>query len=272
MLQLSKRFVDIYITSYRRSDLLAKCLDALFVAIHHSPFNHRVIVLSDHSDEGTIEVLRPLLGKIHFVTTPEQLGLPFTFNLLLDYSKNLISRSGEKPKFICYLQDDAVIAYPHVFFKTIDQLSNAVSPAELGFLSGFYTPIHPGFEKIKVKGVTIVKSDSVDGKNLIGKPELFESIGPISKRIKGMRRGNPGPLIGSGFDLWQWRDSPNSTTRQNRINLIIPGLVRHIGDDGSTWGNDSDQDERIARRIKRGNFYNTRKQYPTISEKEYFQP
>ena len=267
----TKDLIDIYITTYQRPSLLDACLKSVFKAIDRSAFKHRVVVLSDDTDEPTLQVLRPYLSKIFLISNPLQMGLPFTFNLIHDFSNNLIGRTNKRPKLICYLQDDTVLEYPEVYFTKIMEVSKILPKEKMGFVSGYYTPIHPGFEKIRKDGITIVKSDTIDGKNIIGTPELFESVGKLSWKYWGLKRGNPGKYIGSGFDLWQWRDSPTSTQKQGRTNLIIPGLVKHTGSGKSTWGNESDTEEKTLERVEKGKIYVTSKSYPVVSEAEYFQ-
>jgi hypothetical protein len=265
------QLIDIYLTTFKRPTLLQLTLSSLFDAIRASPFNHRVIILADALDPETNGIIEQYRSQVFILSTPTPMGLPFMFNMIHDFHKNLIHRSERAPKLICYLQDDCIITYPQEFFKILSEVADHALPSKkLAFISGFYTPLHPGFSKRIFNNFTLVESDSIDGKNLVCTPELLESIGPISwYNKKGNRRGNPGP-IGSGFDLWQWRDAPNSTLAQKRINLIIPGLIDTIGAKKSTWGNESDDLEVINQRLLSGKIYNTRGTDINISPSEFF--
>jgi hypothetical protein len=271
--QTNPNLIDVYLTTHRRADLLSQTLPVLLQAIEHSPFQHRFTVLVDAMDQETLGVLKPHLTKINLVSTGNQLGLPFMFNMIHDFSKNQIARTEIAPALICYLQDDCLINFPHQYFSVIYKTYFSVLPSnKTGFISGFYSPLHPGFEKAIFDGFTLIKSDTIDGKNLVTTPTVFQSIGPLSWRnMKNEKRGNPGP-IGSGFDLWQWRDAPNCTMKQKRINLIIPGLVETIGMKNSTWGNDGDETEVIAQRLASGKFYKTRPTIAEITSSDYFKP
>ncbi|MFY0689758.1 MAG: glycosyltransferase [Cyclobacteriaceae bacterium] len=265
--------IDVYITTHQRSSLLEQCLEALIKAVNASAFEFRIMVLSDQTDDETHKVLSIYKNRISVISTNEQLGLPFMFNQILDYSQNLIGRTEKPPLLICYLQDDAIIQYPNSFFDLIIRTHQAYkNKLPLGFITGFYSPIHPGFNIIRTEELTLIESDSLDGKNMIGPPELFESIGKLSWRDhKNRVRGNPGP-IGSGFDLWQWRDSPTSTLKQKKVNLCIPGLIETIGSDDSTWNNKSDKPLEIERRIKIGKIYQTRDSVVNIDQTDFYKP
>jgi hypothetical protein len=191
-----------------------------------------------------------------------------------DHSEALIARSEEAPRFICYLQDDCLITAPEQYFSTMVEVHDHVLPSDrLGYVSGFYTRLHPGFEVTTHNGVSVVKSDSVDGKNFMGTPDRFRSVGALPWYWPGgERRGNPGPRYASGFDMWQWKDSPTSMMAQRRINLIIPGLVESMAHSAheSTWDNAGDEPDEIEARLRDGRAFVTREPYPTLDESHFF--
>jgi hypothetical protein len=264
----------VYLTTYRRPQFLARSMQSLMEACDSSPFRHRITVLVDSIDRETLDALDPYLERIFLVTTPVRLGLPFMYNLMLEHSEALIARSEESPRFVCYLQDDCLIRAPKQYFATMVEVHDRVLPeVAVGYVSGFYTRLHPGFELTSLNGVSVLKSDSLDGKNFMGTPERFRSVGRLPWYfVNGTRRGNPGPKYASGFDMWQWKESPNSMMAQRRISLIIPGLIESMARSAaeSTWDNAGDQPEEIEERLRDGRAFVTRGSYPTLDDAHFF--
>ena len=197
------------------------------------------------------------------------------FNLFHEHYEMVSKRSEIEPDYLCYVQDDCLIQYPATFFSTLVSLYESHSEEKLAYISGFYTPLHPGFEKTQKEGITVLKSDTIDGKHLMAPPEVFRRIGKLTWHFPdGMRRGNPGPVKGSRFDLWQWRDSPDSIQKQGAINLIVPGLIKTIAQSkrDSTWNNNGDNPQNIVKRVKKGKVYSTRETIPSVEPTDYYQP
>lgn len=168
-----------------------------------------------------------------------------------------------------------MINYPECYFEVmVDVHRKLLPPEDTGYVSGFYTPIHPGSDISELGNVSVLLSDSIDGKNIMGPPALFDSVGKLSWYFPdGERRGNPGPTRGSHFDLWQWKFSPNSTRSQDRVNLIIPGLCEGIScsEETSTWNNPGESKENLEKRIAIGRIYKTRKTpVPQLTDKNFF--
>ena len=250
--------VDIYLTTSGRPHFLRTVLTKIKSAVTHSPYRHRLIVMVDFIDAETADVMREFEKDIFFFgASTERLGLPFSWNSLLDVGQNIIARTEEKPDFICYLQDDCEIVSPSDYFYELVSLAERSDPSRVGFVSGYHCEVHAGFEEFQYKGRRIIASDSIDGKNFMCRPELFAGIGKLTWWFPdGSRRGNPGPDRGSHFDLWQWRESPNATLHQGKVNLIIDGLCRHLAEKAtdSTWNNDTTR-EAIERRKLEGRIY-----------------
>lgn len=271
---VSGDYIDVYMSTFNRFKFFKKSFKSIFKACKYSSYRHRIVVIVDRVEFKTLLFVMRFYRYIHIVTIPDQLGLPFVFNLILNYARLMEGRSEITPKYICYIQDDCIVQDVNNFFSVLDAVYNETSKKnKVAYISGFYTPIHPGFDKIKANNLTVVLSDSLDGKHIMAPPYVFQSVGELSPTLpNGRRRGNPGPKYGSHFDLWQWKESPNSTMKQKMINVCIPGLVTTIAcsANDSTWNNASDNSEYIKERIKVGKIYNTREEYPILEKTDYF--
>jgi len=273
----SRKNIDVFLTTSRRPHLFKQTLHNLIEATKYYKLGEiRTTVIVDNNDKETFKILADYLDKVNIITSHDVKGLPFSFNLLLAYEKIMAERTEKFCDYICYIQDDCLINYPEVFFETmVDVRENAMHEGDIGYVSAFYTPIHPGFEIREFKDYHILLSDSIDGKNIFGHRDLFHKVDRLSWYFSnGERRGNPGPVRGSHFDLWQWKESKNATSRQGLVNVIIPGLCSDIAEPtkDSTWGNLSDSNEVIKLRQKTGNIYKTRRTVSTLEKHHYFKP
>jgi len=253
--------IDVFLTTSRRADLLERSLEALVTAMKASPYRHRLTVMVDGSDRETEAILEKHRDTIFQCNwTRDRLGLPYAWNNIIDISCNMASRTEVVPDFLCYLQDDCLIVRPDMFFEDLVDLAEAIDPTQLGFVSGYFSGVHPGFKRMFRDRREVVISDSVDGKNFMARPKTLYGIGKLTWWFDdGEPRGNPGPSRGSHFDLWQWNESPNCLRVQGRVNAIRPGLCRHIGENSetSTWGNDT-SDAANEKRVSQGRAYRTR--------------
>lgn len=255
------QLIDVLLTTSRRPWCLRESLAQLMRAIRLSPFKHRLFLAVDTIDPGTMNIIGQYASEIDQVLwTREQHGLPYTWNSLNGMLRNTINRTELKPDYVCYIQDDCYIKDPANYFTTMVGIAHESMPGYLGFVSGFYTEVHPGFADFEWKGNRVIASDSIDGKNFMASPEVLASTGALTWWFKdGMRRGNPGPVRGSHFDLWQWKESPNSLLSQSRISLVLPDLCDHIAErsEDSTWNNDT-TDAATRKRIDAEKVYKTR--------------
>lgn len=267
--------IDVYMTTCRRPDFLRETLPVLIDACAQSPYEHRITVMADHLDADTWDVLDAFKGRVNVVASSAKLGLPFMYNQLHDYHRNLCMRTERRPDYVCYIQDDCLIQDPASFFSTLVECREYFDAYEaVGYVSGYYTEVHPGFEKAALNSTTVVRSDSIDGKQFLAPRRLFERIGKLSWYFDdGMPRGNPGPVRGSHFDLWQWKEAPNATSKLGLTNLIIPGLCSHLAarETESTWFNATTA-ERVAERVAEGRVYDTRGARLQLKEEDFHVP
>lgn len=253
--------VDVMMTTSKRPWCLRESFKMLLESIHSSPYRHRLMLAVDTLDEETMGVIAAHASEIdHVVWTGSQHGLPYLWNSMLDLVKNITCRTEEKPDYVCYIQDDCLIRDPSRYFSTMVGIAREAMPGYLGYVSGYFTEVHPGFADFEWNGECVVASDTVDGKNFMATPEVLASVGRLPWWFDdGSRRGNPGPHRGSHFDLWQWKESPNSLLNQNRTSLVLPDLCEHIAQtsEESTWKNDT-TDSNVKQRIAENRIYVTR--------------
>lgn len=267
-----RRLIDVYMTTSRRPEFFSRSLPALLEACSASSHEFRINVFVDRLDPRTLEVLAPHIDRVGLVTTNAQLGLPFLYNLALEHQKLTEDRTATFADYFCYIQDDCLINRPAVYFDYMVAAYEELLPArEVGYVSGFYCAIHPGFEVRDFRTKKVLLSDSIDGKNFMAPPKLLRSVGPLTWYFKdGERRGNPGPKRGSHFDLWQWKESPQSLMNQGKVSIVIPGLCTHIAQsaEDSTWGNETSESRQKQRRDE-GKVYKTRGTLPPVVDNDF---
>ncbi|MFH1134353.1 MAG: glycosyltransferase [Nanoarchaeota archaeon] len=272
----NRRIIDVYVSTCYKSKFFYITFPRIIKAVEKSPYKHRIIVLIDVLTPQIYKFLKKYLTQINIIATNESLGLPFMGNLILDYETNLECRTEKQTDYICYIQDDCYIKYPEHYFSFMVKVYEHLLPINrTGFLSGYYTPIMPAFYKKKFENQTILFSDTAIAVNLFGQLSLFKTIGKMPTRFQnGDKRGNPGPTLGSGYDLWQFRDSPHSTIKQKKTNIIIVGLCEHLGKktSDSTWNNKAISKKEVLKRIRKRETYQTRDEKVKITKFDTFSP
>ncbi len=269
----SPRRIDTFMTTSLRPRFFGQTLKALLEAKRATRHEVRLHVFVDRLDDETLDILKKHIDEVSIVSTNYQLGLPFLYNMILAHQEREEIRSERFADYICYIQDDCLISAPELYFDFMVRAYEEVLPAQqVGYVSGFYCSLHPGFELRDYRDKKVLLSDSIDGKNFLAPPTLIRKVGPLGWYFpNGKRRGNPGPgKLGSHFDLWQWKESPTSLMEQERVSIIIPGLCRHIAEtaEDSTWGNATTEETKLARRSQ-GRLYNTRGVIPEVDENQF---
>ncbi len=253
--------LHILMTTSKRPFCLRQSLSALISAIESTDLRCDLFLHVDGADDETLEIVGVHREKIaSLLVLNEAAGLPYAWNNICAASAKFEARTERRADYVLYLQDDCRINDPDTYLDRMVRMADQAAPEFLGLVSGFHTEVHPGFGAGRFDGERILFSDSVDGKNFMGRRRLLNSIGPLTWWFSdGERRGNPGPTRGSHFDLWQWKESPNATSVQKRINIIAPDLTAHTAQsiEASTWGNDT-TDSATDDRKKVGKIYDTR--------------
>lgn len=257
--------VAVYITTKNRVHCLKKAIGSLFSTVDSSTKASEVdvFVFSDESDGETLEYLLSMQNKLSFYSSKDKMGLPFMFNMILDHNINYMARMNKKYDFFLYLQDDTLLSqdvnYLDFMIGAYQKLSEQKN---IGIMTGFYTPLHPGFKQESFEGRELLITDSIDGKNFFTRTEEIHRIGKVPWLFEdGLKKGNPGPVRGSHFDLWLWKESPSSTSSRGKVNLCFPGLVLIQTDDSvmSTWNNKGDESREILKRVKNGRVHSIKK-------------
>ena len=74
---------------------------------------------------------------------------------------------------------------------------------------------------------------------MVARREYWQSLMPIPRfdPETGRIRAKPNDGMGSGVDWHLIRNHENSVCKTGRTCLVMPGLLRHVGYDKSTWLN-----------------------------------
>ncbi len=238
--------VDIFITYKDREDLFERSLSS-FVDNTDRSLYRLTIVCDGH---GAPEWLFSMQEVDHILTHRENLGLGPSINQALAHidalnkyeggplgpylEQNWVSTgNGTGSSFICYNQDD--LLYSPKWLETLMSMFLVFEgPKNIGFASGVECIEHAVREKI-ADGV--VTKDWIRAAQMFARYEYWMSMFPIPSYDPetGRRRAKPNDGMGSGVDWWFIRNHENSVCKTGRTNLVLPGLVKHLGYAESTW-------------------------------------
>lgn len=233
--------IYLFITTKQRPQELASCLESLKSQVMGAGhYEFKCFLLADEIEQATYEVYKDHLDWVSLISLTGTNGLPLLYNMMLDILVTYKARHEQRIDYVCYFQDDVVISASDRYFDiAVNALDN--SGEDVDFFTGFYTPLHPGFDKKLIGKDEFILSDSIDGKNFFCAYDTLTRIGYLPDRFdNGLKRGNPGPVKGSGFDLYLWKDALNSSSNVKKVNLCKKDLVKTIGAKNSTWGNKGD--------------------------------
>ncbi len=136
-------------------------------------------------------------------------------------------------QFVCYCQDD--LAYSEGWLeRLVRTFALYEDQYRLGFASGLECVEHA---TTKVLGGGMLLKRWIRAAQMFGRRSYWMSMWPIPRfdPETGRVRARPNDGVGSGVDWHLIRNHPNSVDRTGRQCLVIPGLVRHIGFQSSTW-------------------------------------
>jgi hypothetical protein len=131
-------------------------------------------------------------------------------------------------------QDD--VLYSRDWLPTL--ASHALSDAcggRIGFVTGHEAVEHPRMGLLD--GGPAFLTQSIRATMMMARIEYWMSMWPIPRFDveTGRVRGLPNDGIGSSVDWHFLRDHPGSVQRTGRCCVVVPGLIRHLGHDRSTW-------------------------------------
>jgi hypothetical protein len=137
------------------------------------------------------------------------------------------------PPLTVYVQDD--VQYSRGWLEKLSQkFLQLERPLNLGFASGVECIEHPAKKDL---GNGMILKDWIRATCMMARHEYWMSMWPIPRidPETGRERGRPHDGMGSSVDWWFIRNHPNSVCRTGRTNLVMPGLLVHIGYRESTW-------------------------------------
>jgi len=209
--------IDLLLTSYKRFEFFE---DAFNNIKHHADLSKhkvRVHVVIDNNinDPRYFDLLRK--NNITLFSYEENLGLPFIMNSFRDMIHRRNKRLPLHSDFIAYFQDDTCIFSKENYFDKMVAIYNNFDNNRLGFISGFFNEIHPGYQTIHSKDGELRLSNSIDGKNFFCDAKFFLNIKEQPDLNKNSKKyGNPSKYRGSNFDIWLWNFSGAC---KNKVNL-----------------------------------------------------
>jgi glycosyltransferase involved in cell wall biosynthesis len=230
--------IDLFVTTFKRPELCKKSLRSLLDNTNRDLFRLTLIVDGD----AELETLAGLLKEAsphHTLLHRENLGLGPSINQALAHINTLNTYyKGEKEenKYICYCQDD--VEYQKGWLEKLVKIYNLYHKKyNVGFVSGHNAPEHEVKGTIKFGKDTLLLKPWIRATNMFTTAEYFMSMFPISRMDPetGRVRAKPNNGMGSGVDWWFIRNHENSVCRTGRMNIVVPGLIKHIGYNESTW-------------------------------------
>jgi hypothetical protein len=167
------------------------------------------------------------------ITNRENMGLGPSINMALSHIDSLKKWDNTQVPFTAYVQDD-VLYSPGWLERLSKMFLLFESPHKLAFASGVECIEHPVKKQL---GGGMMLKDWIRATCMFARHEYWMSMWPISRidPETGRERGRPHNGLGSSVDWWFIRNHPNSVCRTGRTNLVIPGLLKHLGYKESTW-------------------------------------
>jgi hypothetical protein len=246
-------FADIFITTCRRPDLFRRSLESFERCTPRDQY--RLTVVQDGADAETSRIIEAAPFVDNVIFHRENVGLGPSINQALSYIDSMKRWDGgitSAFSLTAYVQDD--VAYsPGWLDKLAVKFIRLAAPLKLGFASGIECVEHPIKKDL---GNGLVLKDWIRATCMLSYHSYWMSMWPVSRidPETGRERGKPNDGWGSGVDLWFVRNHENSVCRTGRTNLVIPGLLQHMGYDRSTWLDrelpESESDKRIVESIK----------------------
>jgi glycosyltransferase involved in cell wall biosynthesis len=240
---------DILVTTFNRVNLLRRTVESLLArTTARTPY--RIFIVDDASTDGTPEYLmslrHPAIQSI--IWNKVRSGVVCGFNELFRQVEYLDRYYAENP-YLCYLQDDVEIMeddWLHILQLAYEDL-NKTYP--IGFFCGFNAKEHITEVELPWHDRKVLLKTSTRATNLIASKQFWHSIGYIPKENPdGSSRGFPNDGRGSHIDVYltgcssgsrfqKAYSAPNSSYRQGKKVLVVPGLLHHLAepDRASTW-------------------------------------
>lgn len=245
--------VDIFITYKDREDLFKQSLESLYDCTKRDQFRLTVIC-----DGGGIPSFLNNFFPDHVLVHKDNMGLGPSINqalshidaLNLYYGSELAKDLSKTSELVCYSQDD--LLYSKDWLEVLVQSFFIYEWKKIGFASGVECVEHPVKEKLpNIGSHKALLKDWIRAAQMMARRSYWMSMYPIPRwdpETKNIR-AKPNNGIGSGVDWWFIRNHENSVCKTGRSCLVLPGLVKHLGYNKSTWLDrelpESDSDKRV---------------------------
>lgn len=249
---------DIFVTVKDRYELATRSLSSLFECTARVDFrlticvDGRVTAGSDIPDE----FFNHLNRADYVLSSTKNEGLGPTINRALAhiesingwYSDSRVEVTDQVADLIVMCQDDLLYTMNWLpkLSRRFYQLESAM---KLGFATGLECVEHKIKHTTSFDDGTMMK-DWIRAAQMLGRREYWMSMWPIPRFDPETQnvRAKPNDGIGSGVDWHFVRNHQNSVCKTGRTNLVIPGLIQHMGYNQSTWLkrelSESEQDKR----------------------------
>ena len=233
---------DILLTSFNRPNLLEMTCRSLFACTDKS--SYRLTIINDGSGTSTRHVIDQLISTRNVdyyleVDKNQGLGPAINNGLALINSVNTYldhpthGLQGSVAPFVVYVQDDVLFSEGWLL-RLSKMFTLFEKQYNLGFATGVTCPEHPILSDI---GGGMVIKDWIRATMMFARREYVMSMWPIPRfdPETGRVRAKPDHGMGSGVDWHFIRNHENSVCKTGKHCIVIPGLVKHIGYDDSTW-------------------------------------
>ena len=235
--------IDLFVTTHGRQELFKKSLSSLLASTDRSQYR-LTIVVDGGASQGTEETCFD--SADHILWHKDSLGLGPSINQALIHIANLNTYfDNNKSSFICMCQDD--VEYEKDWLSKLTKIHSIFSRThKIGFVSGHNAPEHATAGTIQFGKDTLLLKPWIRATNMFATTDYWMSMYPITRHDPetGRERARPNNGVGSSVDWWFIRDHANSVCRSGRVNLVYPGLIKHIGYNQSTWLKDNLPEEK----------------------------
>lgn len=236
---------DVFVTikpSPKRMDLTIRSIESLLKSVDRDQI--RLTACFDGIDDAIdeyVEISGSFYDQIdHYVISRENIGLGQTINKAVSliktvnewFSDDHVGDPSKVSSVIVMCQDD--LLYEQGWLLKLLAEYRTHRPERIGFATGLECVEHPIRRAVNDR---VILKDWIRASQMMADHDYWYSLMPIPAfdPETGSMRGRPNDGLGSGVDWWMIRNHENSVCRTGRTCLVMPGLVRHIGYDRSTW-------------------------------------
>ena len=226
--------IDLFITTFGRKEVFKQSLSSLLENTDRDLYRLTIVV-----DGGSVQEYEKSIFDYadSVLWSKENLGLGPSINTALSSistTNNYFDNSQKN--FICMCQDD--VTYQKGWLTKLVKIYNLYSRNnKIGFVSGHNAPEHKTIKEVRFGKDKLLFKPWIRATNMFTTREYFLSMFPIPRMDPetGRERARPHGGMGSGVDWWFIRNAENSVCRSDRVNIVYPGLIKHIGYNKSTW-------------------------------------